>query len=121
MARDTAINWCASSCSHPRIRLVARRSSWRNCAGCRRRSCRRRARASTGSSGSRVAMTDSETRPDPTLDEIRLMRHRLGEHVLTTPLRRWDDAAIAYAVEAGTAVFLKEELFQRTGSFKPRG
>src|SRR5262245_24777822 len=66
-------------------------------------------------------MTDAETSPGPTLDEIRLMRRRLGDHVLTTPVRCWDDAASVGAIEPETTVFLKEELFQRTGSFKPRG
>jgi threonine dehydratase len=41
--------------------------------------------------------------------------------VLTTPVRRIEDDALAQAVGAATAVWLKEELFQRTGSFKPRG
>src|SRR5262249_23519370 len=66
-------------------------------------------------------MTDADTSAGPTLDDIRLMRRRLGEHVLTTPVRRWDDAAAGHPPTAEAAVFLKEELFQRTGSFKPRG
>ncbi len=41
--------------------------------------------------------------------------------VVTTPVRRWQDPALEAIVGAGTQVFLKEELFQRTGSFKPRG
>lgn len=36
-------------------------------------------------------------------------------------MRRLDDDRIAHIVGAETAVFLKEELFQKTGSFKPRG
>jgi threonine dehydratase len=36
-------------------------------------------------------------------------------------VRRWQDDALARAVGGGTDVLLKEELFQRTGSFKPRG
>ena len=34
---------------------------------------------------------------------------------------RWDDALLAAASRRGTRVYLKEELFQRTGTFKPRG
>ncbi|HEV7500423.1 MAG TPA: pyridoxal-phosphate dependent enzyme, partial [Vicinamibacteria bacterium] len=36
-------------------------------------------------------------------------------------MREWDDAALAREVAPGTRVVLKEELFQRTGTFKPRG
>ena len=55
----------------------------------------------------------------PTLERIRAARERLGDLVVTTPVRRWPDDALGLA--AGTTVFLKEELFQRTGTFKPRG
>lgn len=57
----------------------------------------------------------------PTLGAIRETRARLGDLVLTTPVRPWDDPLLAAAVGDGTQVFLKEELFQRTGTFKPRG
>ena len=36
-------------------------------------------------------------------------------------MRRWDDAPSRARLGPGTRVLLKEELFQRTGSFKPRG
>lgn len=36
-------------------------------------------------------------------------------------MRAWDDAALTREVAPGTRVVLKEELFQRTGTFKPRG
>jgi threonine dehydratase len=58
---------------------------------------------------------------EPTLAAIRATRERLGDLVVTTPVRRWQDGALARAVGEETTVFLKEELFQRTGSFKPRG
>jgi threonine dehydratase len=58
---------------------------------------------------------------EPTLDAIRATRERLGDRILTTPVRRWSDEPLEAAVGAGTQVFLKEELFQRTGTFKPRG
>ena len=57
----------------------------------------------------------------PTIEAIRANRARLGELVVTTPIRLLVDDALAAAVGASTRVWLKEELFQRTGSFKPRG
>lgn len=57
----------------------------------------------------------------PTLDAIRANRARLSGYVVTTPVRRLEDEALDRAVGATTEVWLKEELFQRTGSFKPRG
>lgn len=57
----------------------------------------------------------------PTIDSIRANRARLGDLVVTTPIRLVEDDALARAVGDTTRVWLKEELFQRTGSFKPRG
>lgn len=57
----------------------------------------------------------------PTIDEIRANRARLGDRILTTPVRQLQDHVVDGAVGAGTTVWLKEELFQHTGSFKPRG
>ncbi len=57
----------------------------------------------------------------PTIEAIRANRARLGDLVLTTPVRQWIDDALHAAVGNATRVWLKEELFQRTGSFKPRG
>lgn len=57
----------------------------------------------------------------PTPSEIRANRTRLGDLVITTPLRLVADDALGAAVGGSTRVYLKEELFQRTGSFKPRG
>ncbi|HXB56410.1 MAG TPA: threonine/serine dehydratase [Vicinamibacteria bacterium] len=57
----------------------------------------------------------------PTLEAIRATRARLGDHVVVTPVRLWQDGALERAVGSGTRVYLKEELFQRAGSFKPRG
>jgi threonine dehydratase len=56
----------------------------------------------------------------PTLEAVRAARQRLGDRVLVTPVRRWEDETVARAVPEAE-VWLKEELFQRTGSFKPRG
>lgn len=57
----------------------------------------------------------------PTRQGIRAARARLGDLVVTTPVRWWQDEGLAAAAGARTQVFLKEELFQRTGTFKPRG
>jgi threonine dehydratase len=57
----------------------------------------------------------------PSLNAIRAARQRLGDRVLETPVRLWEDRGIDAEVGRDTRVFLKEELFQRTGSFKPRG
>lgn len=57
----------------------------------------------------------------PTLPAIRAARHRLGDRVETTSVRRLRDLALDPRLPAGSALWLKEELFQRTGSFKPRG
>lgn len=57
----------------------------------------------------------------PTLDAIRATRRKLGHRIVTTSTRLVEDDALALAVGDATRVWLKEELFQRTGSFKPRG
>ena len=56
----------------------------------------------------------------PAIDEIRAARARLGDLVIETPVRRLEGLAVEARLGA-TQVILKEELFQRTGSFKPRG
>jgi threonine dehydratase len=58
---------------------------------------------------------------DFSLPAVLATHDRLGERVLRTPVRHWTDEALVAAVPSGTTVLLKEELFQRTGSFKPRG
>jgi threonine dehydratase len=57
----------------------------------------------------------------PSVEAIRANRARLGDYVIKTPVRQLVDDAVAEAVGSSTQVWLKEELFQRTGSFKPRG
>ena len=57
----------------------------------------------------------------PSLDEIRATRERLGQRVLETPVWNWGSHQIQEKLGAGTAVFLKMEMLQYTGSFKPRG
>ena len=57
----------------------------------------------------------------PTLPEIRAARERLGDLVVETPVWWWRGREIADHVDADTQVVLKLELFQHTGTFKPRG
>src|SRR5215212_11750453 len=57
----------------------------------------------------------------PTIDAIRANRARLGDLVVTTPARKLVDDAVGEAIGRDTKLWLKEELFQKTGSFKPRG
>jgi threonine dehydratase len=57
----------------------------------------------------------------PTLPAIRAARHRLGNRIETTSVRHLRDDAVEARLAPGTELWLKEELFQRTGSFKPRG
>lgn len=53
----------------------------------------------------------------PTIDDIRAARERIAPYVRRTPLER----SKSLSERLGTNVFLKYELFQKTGSFKPRG
>ncbi len=55
------------------------------------------------------------------IDRIRAARVRLGELIRETPVWRWLGPDIDGAVGDETEVILKLELFQHTGSFKPRG
>jgi threonine dehydratase len=55
------------------------------------------------------------------LESIRKARLSLGDAVVTTPVLALEGPQVALALGANTRVQLKLELFQRTGSFKPRG
>lgn len=57
----------------------------------------------------------------PTLDEIRATRQRIDPYIVRTPVWRWDAPEITEAVGPETELWLKLELFQKTGTFKPRG
>lgn len=57
----------------------------------------------------------------PTLEAIHRTRERLGTLIVETPVRLWRDLPLDRILGESTRVFLKEELFQRTGTFKPRG
>ncbi len=60
-------------------------------------------------------------RPLISLDGIREARERLLGLVDVTPVRELHGPAVESAFAPGTVPVLKLELFQRTGSFKPRG
>lgn len=57
----------------------------------------------------------------PSLAQIEALRERLGDRVLETPVWHWNEPDLRRRIGDDTQVFLKLELFQRTGSFKPRG
>lgn len=57
----------------------------------------------------------------PDLERIRAARRRLGDLVRETPVWRWQALELDALLGAATSIFLKLELFQHTGSFKPRG
>jgi threonine dehydratase len=57
----------------------------------------------------------------PELSEIEAARERLGDLVRTTPVWEWRGPEPARRVGEETRVFLKLELLQYSGSFKPRG
>lgn len=57
----------------------------------------------------------------PTLAEIREARERLEGLIVETPVWCWASEEVEAAVGPETEVILKLELFQRTGTFKPRG
>ena len=56
-----------------------------------------------------------------TIAEVRSLRERLEGYVVETPVWQWCNRDAVDAFGAETAVFLKLELFQHTGTFKPRG
>jgi threonine dehydratase len=68
-----------------------------------------------------AAPVDLTTLPELSLDDIRAARARLAGRVAQTPVWHWQDRDLAQIVGAQTRVTLKLELFQHTGSFKPRG
>lgn len=57
----------------------------------------------------------------PSLEDIREARQRLGERVRKTPVWRWRGREADERLGAGTEAYLKLELFQYGGTFKPRG
>ncbi|MCB0209125.1 MAG: threonine/serine dehydratase [Anaerolineae bacterium] len=57
----------------------------------------------------------------PTLADIQDTRERIDKYVVETPVWRWRNRELTEAMGGETEVFLKLELFQHTGTFKPRG
>ena len=62
-----------------------------------------------------------ESAAPPDLAAIEAARATLGDLVIETPVQQWCAPAVADALGPESAVFLKLELFQRTGTFKARG
>lgn len=58
---------------------------------------------------------------EPTLAEIEELRDKIAPYVVETPVWQWRNRHILENIAPGTDVFLKLELFQHTGTFKPRG
>jgi threonine dehydratase len=59
--------------------------------------------------------------PAPTLASVLAAADRLAPHIVRTPVHRWQGPASRRLFGAGTEVWVKLELLQVTGSFKPRG
>jgi threonine dehydratase len=57
----------------------------------------------------------------PTIERIQRARRTLGHDVRETPSWLWQGHRLAALLGTDAAVHLKLELFQHTGSFKPRG
>jgi threonine dehydratase len=57
----------------------------------------------------------------PDLNSIKETRHLIDPYVVTTPVWHWQAPDLSAVIGGETQVFLKLELFQRTGTFKPRG
>lgn len=67
------------------------------------------------------AASDGHMTAYPTPADFERARDAIGDSVIETPVFRWDSPEITDAVAPGTDVILKLELFQRSGTFKPRG
>jgi threonine dehydratase len=57
----------------------------------------------------------------PELSDIRATQKLLAPHLVRTPTVRWESATLARLPGAEAALYLKLELFQKTGTFKARG
>ncbi len=63
----------------------------------------------------------ADTRAYPSLHDIRQTAERQSGKVLTTPVWRWQTGAVEELMSKPGSVWLKLELFQKTGTFKFRG
>jgi threonine dehydratase len=59
--------------------------------------------------------------PEISLEEIRATAALIAPYVVETPVHSWSGREIVELVGANTEIVLKLELFQHTGTFKPRG
>ena len=57
----------------------------------------------------------------PTLKQIQATKERLGSLIVETPAHFWRDPWLSDRIGHNTEVFVKLELLQVTGTFKPRG
>ena len=57
----------------------------------------------------------------PTLKQIQAAKERLGSFIVETPAHPWRDLQLSELIGHNTEVFVKLELLQVTGTFKPRG
>ena len=57
----------------------------------------------------------------PSLEQIRQTKKRLGNLIQKTPAHHWRDPWLSRQIGENTDVFVKLELLQVTGTFKPRG
>lgn len=57
----------------------------------------------------------------PSLASVRAAAERLAPHVVRTPMHRWTGDTMQRLFGEETEIWLKMELMQVTGSFKPRG
>jgi threonine dehydratase len=57
----------------------------------------------------------------PTLTEVRATAVQAAGRLVRTPVLDWDSAELRARLPPGSSINLKLELFQHTGSFKPRG
>jgi len=66
-------------------------------------------------------MSTSKTEPaPPSISEIEACACSIAPYIIETPMHRWSGAFIENYLGADSEVHLKLELFQRTGTFKPR-
>jgi threonine dehydratase len=68
-----------------------------------------------------VTITPGDEGPAPTPRETRDALARLQPHVIRTPVRPWTPDSGEAVSTPEASLFLKLELFQRTGTFKARG
>ena len=57
----------------------------------------------------------------PTLKQIQRAKEKLGSLIIETPSHPWNDTWLTNGIGRATEIFVKLELLQVTGTFKPRG